>query len=180
MDCSTPGLPAHHQLLEFTKTHVHSVDDAVQPSHHLSSPSPPTFNLSQHQGLFKWEPLRTTLVLQFKSLPWTLKLPHPTSLTFPLRGHRNSKEKLPLTQILLLISHSQFAPFSGRHSFPNCHQTVYVRWEIRHQIWQLSILIHLKSINKSCWLLTQILSLVLNAPRHNPVQPPQPVIFHPF
>ena len=53
MDCSTPGLPVHHQLLEFTQTHVHSVGDAIQPSHPLSSPSPPTFNLSQHQGLFK-------------------------------------------------------------------------------------------------------------------------------
>ena len=50
MDCSTPGLPVHHQLLEFTQTHVHWVGDAIQPSHPLSSPSPPTFNLSQHQG----------------------------------------------------------------------------------------------------------------------------------
>ena len=53
MDCSTPGLPVHHQLLEVTQTHVHGVCDAIQPSHPLSSPSPPTFNLSQHQGLFK-------------------------------------------------------------------------------------------------------------------------------
>ena len=53
MDCSTPGLPVHHQLLEFTQTHVHQVSDAIQPSHPLSSPSPPVFNLSQHQGLFK-------------------------------------------------------------------------------------------------------------------------------
>ena len=54
MDCSTPGLPVHHQLPEFTQTHVHWVGDAIQPSHPLSSPSPPAFNLSQHQGLFKW------------------------------------------------------------------------------------------------------------------------------
>ena len=54
MDCSTPGLPVHHQLLEFTQTHVHWVGDAIQPSHPLSSPSPPAFNLSQHQGLFQW------------------------------------------------------------------------------------------------------------------------------
>ena len=51
MDCSTPGLPVHHQLPEFTQTHVHQVGDAIQPSHSLSSPSPPAFNLSQHQGL---------------------------------------------------------------------------------------------------------------------------------
>ena len=54
MNCSTPGLPVHHQLSESTQTHVHRVGDAIQPSHPLSPPSPPAFNLSQHQGLFKW------------------------------------------------------------------------------------------------------------------------------
>ena len=54
MNCSTPGLPVHRQLPEFTQTHVHWVSDAVQPSHPLSSPSPPAFILSQHQGLFQW------------------------------------------------------------------------------------------------------------------------------
>ena len=54
MDCSTPGLPVHHQLLEFSQTHVHWDSDAIQPSCPLSSPSPPAFNLSQHWGLFKW------------------------------------------------------------------------------------------------------------------------------
>ena len=49
MDVSTPGLPVHHQLPEFTQTHVHGVHDAIQPSHPLSSPSPLSFNLSQHQ-----------------------------------------------------------------------------------------------------------------------------------
>ena len=57
MDCSVPDLPVHHQLLEFTQTHVHWVDDAIQPSHSLLSPSP-TFNLSQHQGLFNESVLR--------------------------------------------------------------------------------------------------------------------------
>ena len=52
MDCSTPGLPVHHHLLEFTQTHVHGVSDAIQPSHPLLSPSPLAFNLSQQQGLF--------------------------------------------------------------------------------------------------------------------------------
>ena len=52
-DCSTPGLPVHHQLPELTQTHVHRVGDAVQPSHPLPSPSPPAFNLSQHAGLFQ-------------------------------------------------------------------------------------------------------------------------------
>ena len=54
MNCSTPGLPVHHQLPDFTQTHVHRVGDAIQPSHPLSSPSPPAPNPSQHQGLFQW------------------------------------------------------------------------------------------------------------------------------
>ena len=53
MDHSTPGFLVHHQLLELTQTYVHPVGDAIQPSHPLASPSPPAFNLSQHQGLFQ-------------------------------------------------------------------------------------------------------------------------------
>ena len=52
-DCSMPGFPVHYQLWELTQIHVHWVGDAIQPTHPLSSPSP-TFNLSQHQGLFQW------------------------------------------------------------------------------------------------------------------------------
>ena len=54
MDCSTPGLRVHHQYLELAQTHVRQVSDAIHPSHPLSSPSPPAFSLSQHQGLFQW------------------------------------------------------------------------------------------------------------------------------
>ena len=54
MNCSMPGLPVHHQLPEFTQTHIHRVSEAIQPSHPLSSPSPPAPNLSQHQSLFQW------------------------------------------------------------------------------------------------------------------------------
>ena len=54
MNHSMPGLPVHHQLPEFTQTHVHQVSDAIQPSYPLSSPSPPTPNPSQHQSLFQW------------------------------------------------------------------------------------------------------------------------------
>ena len=54
MNCSTPGLPVHHRLLEFTQTHVHWIHDVIQPSHLLLSPSPPALNLSQHQDLFQW------------------------------------------------------------------------------------------------------------------------------
>ena len=74
---SMPGLPVYHQLPESTQTHVHWVSDAIQPSHPLSSPSPPALNLSQHQGLFKWvSPLhQVAKVLEFQlhhqSLQWT-------------------------------------------------------------------------------------------------------------
>ena len=54
MNCSTPGLPVHYKLLELAQTRIHWVGDAIQPSHPLSPPSPPAFNFSQHQVLFKW------------------------------------------------------------------------------------------------------------------------------
>ena len=54
MDCSNPGFPVHHQLPELAQTHMHWVGDAIQPSHPLSSPSPPAFNLSQNLGFFQW------------------------------------------------------------------------------------------------------------------------------
>ena len=62
MNRSTPGLPVHHQLPEFTETHVHGVSDAIQPSHPLSSPSPPAPNPSQHQSLFQWVNSITTIL----------------------------------------------------------------------------------------------------------------------
>ena len=79
MNRSTPGLPVHHQLPESTQTHVHWVGDAIQPSHPLSSPSPPALNLSQHQGLFKWVSSlhQVAKVLEFQlqhqSFQWTLR-----------------------------------------------------------------------------------------------------------
>ena len=77
MNCSTPGLPVHHQLPEFTQTHVHWVGNAIQPSHPLSSPSPPALNLFQHQGLFQWVSSlhQVAKVLEFQlqhqSFQWT-------------------------------------------------------------------------------------------------------------
>ena len=68
MNRSTPGLPVHHYLPEFTQTHVHRVRDAIQPSHPLSSPSPPAPNPSQHQSLFQWVnyPHEVAKVLEFQ------------------------------------------------------------------------------------------------------------------
>ena len=79
MDCSMPGFPVHPQLPEFTQTHVHRVSDAIQPSHPLSSPSPPAFNLSQHQGLFKWVSSSHQVAkvlefqLQYQSFQWIFR-----------------------------------------------------------------------------------------------------------
>ena len=70
MNRTTPGLPVHHRLPKFTQTHVHFVGDAIQPSHPLSSTSPPALNLSQRQGLFKWvsSAHQVAKVLEFLSL----------------------------------------------------------------------------------------------------------------
>ena len=72
-----PGLPVHHQLLEFTQTHVNWVHDAIQPSHTLLSPSPFTFNLSQHQSLFQWvsssHQVAKVWELQHQSFQWIFR-----------------------------------------------------------------------------------------------------------
>ena len=111
MNPSTPGLPVHHQLPEFTQTHVHWVGDAIQPSHLLSSPSPPAFNLSQHQGLFKWvsSPHQVAKVLKFQlhyqSLQWT---PRTDFLQDGLVGSpcspRDSQESSPTPQFKSISS----------------------------------------------------------------------------
>ena len=85
-DCSIPGFPVHHQLLELTQTHVHWTwqwchptisSSVIQPSHPLSSPSPSTSNLSRHQGLFKWDsffPHQVAKVLEFQLQPSVLPM----------------------------------------------------------------------------------------------------------
>ena len=79
MDCSMPGLPVHHQLLEFAQTHVLWVGEAVQPPYPLSSPSPPTISVSQHQGFFQWVSSShqvakvLELQLQHQSFQWIVR-----------------------------------------------------------------------------------------------------------
>ena len=80
MNHSTPGFPVHHQLPESTQTHVHCVSDAIQPSHPLSSPSPPALNPSQHQGLFKW----VSSLQSIGVLAWISVLPMNTQDWSPL------------------------------------------------------------------------------------------------
>ena len=105
MNHSTPGLSVHHQLPEFTQTHVHWVGDAIQPSHPLLSPSPPAINLSQHQGLCKWvsSSHQVAKVLEFQlqhqSYQWT---PRTDLLQNGLVGSpcspRDSQESSPTPQ----------------------------------------------------------------------------------
>ena len=79
MNCSMPGLPVHHQLPDFTQTHVHRVSDAIQPSHSLSSPFPPAPNPSKHQSLFQWVnsllevPKVLEFQLQHQSFQWIFR-----------------------------------------------------------------------------------------------------------
>ena len=80
MNRSIAGLPVHRQLLEFTQTHIHRVGDAIQPSHPLSSPSPPAPNPSQHQGFFQWVNSSNEVAkvlkfqLQHQSFQWTPRI----------------------------------------------------------------------------------------------------------
>ena len=79
MDCSTPCLPVHHRLPELTQAHVHWISDAIESSHPVTSPSPPAFNLSHHQGLFQWvnssHQVAKVLELQFQhqSFQWIFR-----------------------------------------------------------------------------------------------------------
>ena len=85
MDCSTPGSLDHHQLPELTQTHVHWVSDVIQPSHPLSPPSPPAFNLSQHQGFFQGvsfcHQVAKVLELQPQSFQWIFRTSFPLGWT---------------------------------------------------------------------------------------------------
>ena len=105
MNHSTPGLPVHHQLPEFTQTHVHAVGDVIKPSHPLLSPSPPAPNHSQHQGLFQWVNSSHEVAkilefqLQHQSFQWT---PRTDLLYDGLDGSpcslRDSQESSPTPQ----------------------------------------------------------------------------------
>ena len=105
MDCSMPGFPVFHYLLEFAQTHVHWVSDAIQPSHPLSSPSPPALNLSQHQGLFQWvsSSHQVAKVLEFQlqhqSFQWIFRTDFlQDGLVWSPCNPRDSQESFPTPQ----------------------------------------------------------------------------------
>ena len=105
MDCSKPGFPVHHQLPELAQTHVHRVSDAMQSSHPLLSASPPTFNLSQHQGLFKWVSSSHLVAkvlefqIQHQSFQWIFRTDFPyDGLVGSPCSPRDSQESFPTPQ----------------------------------------------------------------------------------
>ena len=104
MDYSTPGFPVHHQLLKFAQTHVHQVSDAIQPSHPLSFPSLPTFNLSQHQGLFQMSHLFASGSQSIRAsasasvLPMNIQDWFPLGLTSLISLEKYSEEPFPTPQ----------------------------------------------------------------------------------
>ena len=134
MDCSMADLPVHHQLLGFTQTHVYWVGDVIQPSHPLLSPFPPTFNLPQHHGLFKWissfQPLSR---VRLYVTPWTAA--HQTSLSITNSETRSdscpsswwchptiSSSIVPFSSCLQSFSASGSFPMS--QLFPSGGQTI--------------------------------------------------------
>ena len=122
MDCSTPGLPVHHQLPELTQTHFHGVGDAIQPSHPLSSPSSPALNLSQLQGLLHQMAKVLELQLQHQSFQWT---PSTNFLYDGLVGSpcspRDSRESSPTSQ------------------FTSIHLRERIRWQRSRWMWRTSL-----------------------------------------
>ena len=125
MNRSTPGLPVHHQLPEFTQTHVHRVGDTIQPSHPLSSPSPPAPNPSQLQGLFQWVNFSHEVAevmefqLQHQSVQWT---PKTYLLQEELVGYpcspRDSQESSPTRQFRKASIFRRSAFFTVQLSHP--------------------------------------------------------------
>ena len=127
-----PGLPVHCQLLEFTQTHVHCVSGAVQPSHPLSSPSPPAFSLSQHQGLFQWviSLHQVTKILAFQlqhqSFQWIFRTDFLyDGLVGSLCSQRDSQEPSPTPQFKSsILWHSAFFTIQFSHPYMITGKTI--------------------------------------------------------
>ena len=135
---SIPGLPVHHQLLDFTQTHVRRVSDAIQPSHPLSSPSPPAPNPSQHQGIFQWvnSSHEVAKVLEFQlqhqSFQWT---PRVDLLQNGLVGcpcsPRDSQESSPTPQFKSINSLVLSFMVQLSHPYMTAGKTIaLIRWNL--------------------------------------------------
>ena len=140
MDGSTPGLPVHHQLPEFTQTHFHWVGDAIQPSHPLLFPSPPTLNPYQHQGLFKWVSSSHEVAkvlefqLQHQSFQWT---PRTDLLQDGLVGSpcspRDSQESSPTPQFKSINSSALIFLYSPTLTSVHVQRSGYKLYLIQQQ-----------------------------------------------
>ena len=139
MDCNMPGLPVHHQLPEFTQIHVRWVGDAIQPSHPLSSPSPPALNLFQHQGLFKW----------FSSLHQAAKVLRVSASTSVLPMNTQDWSPLGWTGWISLLSKGHSRIFSNttvqKHQFFSTQLSLQFNSHIPS-------FIHNSLIIKRCWV----------------------------
>ena len=129
---STPGLPVHHQLPESIQTHVHWIGEAIQPSHPLSSASPPALNLSQHQGLFKWVSFSHQVVkilefqLQHQSFQWTPRTDLLRMDWLDLLAVQGTLKSLPQhhTSKASILRHSAFFTVQLSHLYMTTGQTV--------------------------------------------------------
>ena len=110
MHCSTPGFPVHHQLPEPAQTHVHQVGDAIQPSHPLLSPSPPAFNLSQHQGFFN-----ESVLCNKRPKYWNYSL--KVKIKCPLKATKKKKLISTLYSDFLIPPPTHSPPLFGVTSF---------------------------------------------------------------
>ena len=131
MDCRMPGFLVHHQLLEFTQTHVHWVGDTIQPSHPLLSPSPPTFNLSRHQALFQWASSSHQVAkvlefqLQHQSIQWIFRTDflYDRSVGSPC-SLRDSQESSPTSQFKSINSSVQSFIVQLSHPYMTTGKTI--------------------------------------------------------
>ena len=136
MDCSMPGFPVYHQLPKLAQTHVHQVSEAIQLDYPLSSPSPPAFNLSQHQGLFTWvgslhQVARILeLHLQHQSFQWILRTDFlQDGLVWSPCNPRDSKESLPIPQFKGSILCTAFFTVQPSHPYRTTGKTIVLaRW----------------------------------------------------
>ena len=152
MNHSTPGFPVHHQLLEFTQIHIHRVSDAIEPSHPLSSPSPPAPNPSQHQSLFQWVNSLHVMAkvlefqLQHQSFQWTprtdffrmgwLDLLAKQGTLKSLLQHHSSKASI--------LRHSTFSTVQLLHPYMTTRKTIALtRWTFVGKV--MSLLLHMLS-----------------------------------
>ena len=150
MDCSTPGFPVYHQLPELTQTHVHWVSDVIQPSHPLSSPSPTTYNGSQHQGLFKWVRSSHQVATVFEVSASESVLPMNIQCWFPLgwMGSISLQSKglsrvSPMPQFKApILQHSVFFIIQLSHPYMTTGKTIALtRWTFVGKVMSL-FLIH--------------------------------------